>query len=260
MTPGRSYRAAPDLLRDRVILITGAGDGLGRAAALAFARYGASVVLLGRTIAKLERVYDNILESGGTEPALYPMDLSGANDEDYRDLAETLRREIGRLDALLHSATLLGTLTPLSLYDPKLWYRVMQVNLHAPFLMTKACLPLLKTAPDPTVVFTNCSVGRRGRAYWGAYGVSKFGISGLTEIWADELENSGIRVNGVDPGPVRTSLRARAYPGEDASLLATPESVMPLYLYLVGPDSKGVTGQTLSALPEATSEQGAAAQ
>ena len=260
MTPGRSYRAAPDLLRDRVILITGAGDGLGRAAALAFARYGASVVLLGRTIAKLERVYDNILESGGPEPALYPMDLSGANDEDYRDLAETLRREIGRLDALLHSATLLGTLTPLSLYDPKLWYRVMQVNLHAPFLMTKACLPLLKTAPDPTVVFTNCSVGRRGRAYWGAYGVSKFGISGLTEIWADELENSGIRVNGVDPGPVRTSLRARAYPGEDPSLLATPESVMPLYLYLVGPDSKGVTGQTLSALPEATSEQGAAAQ
>lgn len=254
------YRPAPDLLRDRVILVTGAGDGLGRAAASAFARHGASVVLLGRTIAKLERVYDDILEAGGAEPALYPMDLAGANDDDYLDLAGTLRREMGRLDGLLHSATLLGTLTPLSLYDPKLWYRVMQINLHAPFLMTRACLPLLKESPDGAVVFTNCSVGRRGRAYWGAYGVSKFGISGLTEIWADELENSGIRINGVDPGPVRTSLRARAYPGEDPSLLASPESVMPLYLYLVGPDSKGVTGRTLSALPQGASEQGISEQ
>ena len=242
------YMPGTDLLAGRVILVTGAGDGIGRAVSLAFAAHGASVVLLGRTVAKLESVYDRIVADGNPEPAIYPMDLEGAVPEEHRQLAERIESELGRLDGLLHNAGLLGSLTPLELYDPTQWLRVMQVNLNAPFLLTRACLPLLKRAGDASVLFTSSGVGRRGRAYWGAYSASKFAVEGLMQILADELEeNSQVRVNSINPGRVRTTMRATAYPAENPAELPAPEDIVPPYLYLMGPDSHGVHGQALDA-------------
>jgi NAD(P)-dependent dehydrogenase (short-subunit alcohol dehydrogenase family) len=239
----QNYSPSSELLKDRVILVTGAGAGIGRAAAKSFASYGATVILLGRTIAKLEQVYDEIEAEGLPQAAIYPMNLEGATVKDYEDLAATIEREFGRLDGLLHNAAMLGTLTPLHQYDVELWYRVMQVNLHAPFLLTQVCLGLLNKAPDASLVFVSDRTGRQGRAYWGAYGVSKFGLEGMMQILADETEqNTNIRVNSIDPGPVRTSLRNNAYPAENTDALPRPEDVMKPFLYLMGPDSKNVTG------------------
>jgi NAD(P)-dependent dehydrogenase (short-subunit alcohol dehydrogenase family) len=228
-----------------VILITGAGDGLGRTAAKTFAAHQATVILLGRTTHKLESVYDEIEQAGGPQPAIYPMNLEGASPKDYEELAERLQAEFGRLDGLLHNAAFLGALSPLEHYDITLWYQVLQVNLNAPFMLTQACLPLLRKAPDPVVLFTSADVGRQGRAYWGAYGVSKFALEGLMQILAAEEEGK-IRVNSLDPGAVRTQMRMRAYPGLPPAELPPPESVMPLYLYLMGPDSQGRHGQAFS--------------
>lgn len=244
----QTYQARPDLLKDRVILVTGAGDGIGAAAARRFAAHGATVILLGRTVAKLERVYDAIEAAGHPQAAIYPLNLEGAAPKDYDDLAATLGREFGRLDGLLHNAALLGSLTPLGQYDLELWSRVMQVNLNAPFLLTGAVLELLKRAPDASVLFTTCAEGRQGRAYWGAYGISKAAVENMAQTWADELEaNTRVRVNCIDPGPVRTALRARAYPGEDPATVRAPESVMNAYLYLMGPDAAGITGRRIDA-------------
>lgn len=238
---------ASDLLRDRVILVTGAGDGIGRTVALALARHGASVVLLGRTVAKLERVYDEIEAlgvPGGGRPAILPLDLATAAPEPYAEAAALIEKEYGRLDGLLHNAAELGVLAPVEHYDIATWYRVVQVNLHAPFLLTRACLRLLKRSPDASIVFTSADVGRRGRAYWGAYGACAFALEGLMQILADELaDNTHIRVNSFDPGAVRTALRARAYPGEDPHRLPSPEAFVPAYLYLLGPHSRGITGR-----------------
>lgn len=243
-----SYTPAAQLLERRVILVTGAGDGIGRAVSLAFAAHGATVILLGRTVRKLESVYDQIVASGAPVPAIYPMDLEGAVPDDHRELAERIETEFGRLDGLLHNAGLLGSLTPLELYDPTEWLRVMQVNLNAPFLLTRACLPLLKRASDASVLFTSSGVGRRGRAYWGAYSASKFAVEGLMQILADELEeNSHVRVNSINPGRVRTAMRAAAYPAENSAELRTPEEIVLPYLYLMGPDSRGVHGEALDA-------------
>lgn len=241
-----NYTPPPTLLTDRVILITGAGDGIGRAAAKSFAAHGATVILLGRTIRKLEAVYDEIEQAGHPQPAIYPMNLEGASPNDYNQLAHTVEKEFGQLDGLLHNASQLGVLTPLEHYDIALWYQVMQVNLHAPFLLTQACLKLLKKSTDASIVFTSALVGQKGRAYWGAYATSKFALNGIMQIWADELENNtAIRVNAINPGAVRTALRANAYPGEDPATLPLPETIMPVYLYLMGPDSRSINGQTL---------------
>lgn len=242
-----NYRPAPDLLHGRVVLVSGAGAGVGRAAAEAFGTHGATVVLLGRTVAKLESVYDAIVAAGGPRPAIYPMDLAGALPEHYEELAVRVKDELGRLDGLLHSAALLGTLTPLAHYDPRLWMQVMQVNLNAPFLLTRACLPLLLGADDASIVFTTCLVGHQARAYWGAYGVSKFGLEGLMRMLAQEVEAlSGIRVNAIDPGPVRTRLRATAFPGEDPAVHPAPTELTAAWLYLMGPASAELNGETLA--------------
>jgi NAD(P)-dependent dehydrogenase (short-subunit alcohol dehydrogenase family) len=240
------YVAPTDLLSGRVILVTGAGDGIGRAVSQAFAAHGATVILLGRTTPKLESVYDAIVAAGDPKPAIYPMDLEGAVPDDHRQLAQRVESELGRLDGLLHNAGLLGSLTPIEHYDPMEWLRVIQVNLHAPFLLTQACLPLLKQAPDASLVFVSSAVGRRGRAYWGAYSASKFAVEGLMQTLADELEeNSRVRVNSINPGRVRTAMRAAAYPAENSTKLLAPEDVVLPYLYLMGPDSRGVHGQAL---------------
>lgn len=243
-----SYSPPADLLAERMILVTGAGDGIGRAVARGCAAHGATVILLGRTIAKLERVYDEIEQAGHPQPAIYPMNLEGATPKDYVDLAATLEREFGRLDGLVHNAAILGGLSPLAHQDVESWFKVMQVNLNAPFLLTRACLGLLMQAPDASIVFSADRVGRQGRAYWGAYGVSKFGLEGMSQILAAELEaNTPVRVNTLDPGAVRTRLRTSAYPGENALANPEPDVVVPAYLYLLGSDSRGITGRQFEA-------------
>lgn len=240
------YTPAPDLLASRRILITGAGDGIGRAVALACAQHGASVILLGRTAKKLEKVYDEIERQGWPQPALLPLDLATASPLHYEQLAQTVEKELGRLDGLLHNAADAGTLTPLEHYTPEMWFRVMQVNLNAAWLLTRACLPLLHKSTDASIIFTTADVGRQGRAYWGAHGVSCFGLEGMMQILADELATEGkIRVNSLNPGTVRTGLRSRLYPGEDRDALPAPETIMPAYLYLLGPDSQGVNGRAV---------------
>jgi len=236
------------LLKNRVILITGVGEGIGRAAARRLAGHGATVILLGRTIRRLEQVYDEIEQAGGPKPAIYPMNLEGATPKDYADLARVLDAEFGRLDGLLHNAALFAGLTPIANYDIELWYRILQVNLNAPFLLTQAVLELLHRPADASVVFTTDRVGEEGRAYWGAYAVAKGGAQTLMKLLASELEtNTAIRVNSIDPGRVRSELTLRAYPGRDPAEWADPEDIMATYLYLLGPDSKGVTGQTFHA-------------
>lgn len=242
------YQPAADLLKNRVILVTGAGSGLGRAAARRLAGYGATVVLLGRTIRKLEQIYDEIERAGALKPAIYPMNLEGASPKDYGDLAHVLESEFGRLDGLVHNAALFEGLTPLANYDIELWYRVLQVNLNAPFLLTRALLGLLGRAEDASVVFTADRTSEEGRAYWGAYAVAKGGAETLMKMLASELEtNTPIRVNSVDPGQVRTGLTLRAYPARNPQEWTDPETVLASYLYLLGPDSKGVSGQILRA-------------
>ncbi len=243
-----NYQPTNDLLQNRTILVTGAGDGIGRVAAETFAAHGATVILLGRTLAKLEQVYDAIEQAGGAQPAIYPMRLEGATPQHYLELAQKLDEEFGSLEGILHNAAELVILSRIDDYDPQTWFKLLQVNLTAPFLMTQACLPLLRRAKDASILFTSDSMGRRGKAYWGAYGVSKFGIEGLMQILADETEgNSAIRVNSIDPGPVRTSMRTIAYPGEDRMTVKTADSIMPLYLWLMGADSVGTSGQAFTA-------------
>ncbi len=242
------YKAPENLLQDRIILVTGAGAGIGRAAALAYAARGATVVLVGRTLEKLEQVYDEIEAAGHPQPAIVPLNLESATEHEYLELANTLDQEFGHLDGLLHNASLLGLRTPIESYDPVVWNQVMQVNVNAGFMLTQALIPLLKESQDSSIVFTTSSVGRTGKAYWGAYGVSKFATEGLAQILAQELENtSNTRVNCINPGATRTQMRASAYPAENPESVATPEQIMPLYLYLMGPDSKTVNGQSLDA-------------
>lgn len=239
------YQAPEDLLTDRIILVTGAGDGIGRAAAEAFAAHGATVVLLGKTVSKLEQVYDAIEAAGGPTPAIYPMHLEGATPHDYEELATALENNFGRLDGILHNAASLPYLSRIKDYEVEDWLKTVQVNLNAPFQLTQACLHLLAKSDDARVLFTTDTVGHEGKAFWGAYGVTKFGVEGLTQILAAELEKTPVRVNCIDPGPTRTSLRKRAYPGEDNAVVKPPEAVTPLYLWAMGPDSRDTNGQRL---------------
>jgi len=239
------YQAPADLLKDRVILVTGAGDGIGKAAALAYAAHGATVVLLGKTISKLEATYDAIVAAGSPEPAIYPLHLEGAAPHDYEEMAAKIDEGFGRLDGILHNAASIPWLSRVDDYDAEAWVKMLQVNLTAPFLITQACLPLLRRADDAAVLFTGDAVGLQGKAYWGAYAAAKGGIERFMEVLAEELENSTIRVNAIDPGPTRTALRKRLYPGLDLTDTPTPESRMPLYLWLMGPDSTGTHGQRL---------------
>ncbi len=245
--PG-DYTPAKDLLKDRVILVTGAGAGIGRTVAKGLGAHGATVILLGRTTRKLESVYDEILAAGGPLPGIYPMDLMGAEYTDYEEMVGALDKEYGRLDGLLHNAGILGERAPIEHHEIHIWQQVLQVNLTAPFLLTKACLELLYKSPDASVVFTASGVGRKARAYWGAYAVSKYGIEALSLMLADETEFRGtLRANSLNPGAVRTAMRRQAFPAEDLTTLKTPEDILPDYLYLLGPDSKGVTGQQFDA-------------
>ena len=239
----QDYQPTKDLLKSHNILVTGAGSGIGQAVAKAYAKHGATVILLGRKQKKLEATYDAIESAGWQTPVLIAFDLEKSPPRDYYALGQTLLNEFGVLNGLVHCAATLSLLSRIDDYDFDTWNKVLQVNLTAPFILTQACLPLLRMADDASIIFTSDHIGRKGKAYWGAYGVAKAGIEGLMETLADELENSHIRVNSIAPGPTQTALRAWAFPGEDPQSLPKPDSRVLDYLYLAGADSIGITGK-----------------
>lgn len=244
------FQPTSGLLASKTILVTGAGDGIGKEAALQFAKYGATVILLGKTVSKLEAVYDKIVENGGPEPAIIPLDLQGATAQHYRDMANTIDTQFPSLDGVLHNASLLGHLEPLQQISEEDWNKVMQVNVNSQFFMTQALIPVFKKSNNASIVFTTSSVGLKGRAYWGSYSISKFATQGMMEVIADENENTSIRANCINPGGTRTNMRAQAFPGEDPETLKTPADIMPLYLYLMSDESKHETGKTFHAQPK----------
>ena len=242
------YSARPDLLTGRVILVTGAGRGIGAAAAKTFAAHGATVLLLGKTEANLSQVYDAIEAAGHPQAAVIPFNLETALPHQYDELAAMIEGEFGKLDGLLHNASIIGPRTPLEQLSGDNFMRVMHINVNAMFMLTSTLLPLLKLSADASVAFTSSSVGRKGRAYWGAYAVSKFATEGLMQVLADEVDGiSTVRANSINPGATRTDMRAQAYPGENPANNPLPEAIMPIYLYLMGPDSTGINGQAFDA-------------
>jgi NAD(P)-dependent dehydrogenase (short-subunit alcohol dehydrogenase family) len=240
----RSYAPAPDELTGRVIAVTGASDGIGRAVALACARAGANVILIGRNARKLETVHGEIEAAGHPEPIIALLDLEKSLAPDYDQIAAAVLERYGRLDGLVHNAAILGAVSPIEHYDVPTWVRVMHVNVTAAFALTHVLVPALRRSTDSSVIFTSSNVGRRGRAYWGAYAVSKSAIEGLSQVFADEMEGStNVRVNTLNPGRARTQMRRTAYPAEDISTLPLPETLTGPYIALLGPASRGVTGQ-----------------
>lgn len=244
------YSVSADALKDKIILVTGAGDGIGKQAALSYAAHGATVILLGRTVKKLEQTYDEIEAAGYPQPAIIPLDMKGASKQNYLDMADTIEGQFGRLDGVLHNASLLGVLSPFDQIGEETFDEVMQVNVTAQFLMTQALLPLLHKSDDARLVFTSSTVGHVGRAYWGTYSISKFATEGMMQVLADELSDTTIRVNAINPGGTRTGMRAKAFPAEDANQLKTPLDIMPLYLYLMAPEGKAVHGKCIDAQPK----------
>ncbi len=244
----RTYEYAGDVLKDRIILITGATDGIGRALAVHAANLGAQVILHGRNVNKLEKVYDTLdAIEGAPRPSIAVLDLASANSESYISLASSVEQEFGRLDGLVLNASMLGERYSIEQYDAVLWQRVMHVNVTAAFALTQVLLPMLHNSDDPSVIYTSSGVGRTGKAFWGAYAVSKFATEGLSQVLADEHRQGKLRANCVNPGPTRTGMRLAAYPAEDRGKLKGPEEVLAPYVYLLGADSKGVTGQSFDA-------------
>ena len=241
------YQPHPELLKDRVILITGAGDGIGRAAAISYALHGATVVLHGRTLNKLEVIYDEIEGLGAPQPAILPLQLSSASAREYEHLLDTLETQFGRLDGILHNAGILGERTELIHYPTDIWDDVMAVNLRAPFVLTQTLLPLLKKSKNASVIFASSGVGREVRENWGAYSISKIAIEAVNQLFAKENQLPNVRYNCINPGATRTAMRAKAFPNEDPKTLPTPESIMPAYLYLMGDDSLALNGQSIDA-------------
>jgi len=247
----RSFVSSSNSLDGKTILVTGAGDGIGRVAALTYARYGATVLLLGRTSSKLEYVYDEIESLGGKQPAMLPMNLEGATYAEMQQLEGLINKEIGQLDGILHNAGVLGQLTPLEMYDVDTFAQVMKVNFTATFMLTQALLPLLKDANHGSVVFTSSTVGTHPRAFWGAYALSKQAVEGMSDIFTQETQNTtNLRFNCVNPGGTRTNMRAHAYPGENPMSLKTPEDIMAGYVCLMSDESIGVRGQVIELQPK----------
>lgn len=247
----RSFVPPENCLDGKTILVTGAGDGIGRVAALTYARYGATVLLLGRTSSKLEYVYDEIESFGGKQPAMLPMNLEGATYAEMQQLEGLISKEVGQLDGILHNAGMLGQLTPLEMYDVDIFAQVMKVNFTATFMLTQALLPLLKDADHGSIVFTSSTVGTHPRAFWGAYALSKQAVEGMSDIFTQETQNTtNLRFNCVNPGGTRTNMRAHAYPGENPMSLKTPEDIMAGYVCLMSDESIGVRGQVVELQPK----------
>ncbi|BAS67958.1 YciK family oxidoreductase [Bathymodiolus septemdierum thioautotrophic gill symbiont] len=241
-----NYKIIGNELTDKIILVTGANRGFGRAMTLDLAKAGATVIMLGRDLASLEAVYDEVTDAGYQEPMLYPLDLEGATPEHYEQLQADLLTNFGHLDGLIHNAGIIGTMMPIEQYDIKLWYSVMQINVNAVFMLTQALIPVLNKSKDARVLFLSSSVGRDARAYWGAYGVSKFAIEGLSKTLSEELEKTNIRVNSLDPGRMRTEMRRTAYPAENADKNPLPENKSLAIVYLMSETAEGINGEQLS--------------
>ncbi len=242
----KRYVAGDDLLQDRVILVTGAGQGIGRVAALNYAACGATVILHGRNVEKLEQVYDEIEALNKAHAIIYQFDLESAEDDVFQSVAEGIAQQLGRLDGILHNAAFLYELSPLEHQTLNQWQVMLQVNLMAPFALTRACLPLLKAAPDSSVVMTSSTSGHQPTAYWGGFAVAKAGVEALVKIQAEEWEAfPNMRINTLIPGVVNSPQRAKTHPGEEKSSLIQAEEIMPSYLYLMSPDSKGTNGQVI---------------
>ena len=232
-----------EALRDRVILVTGAGRGIGRTAAMFFAHNGATVALHGRSVAKLESVYDEIMAAGLPQPAIVPLDLAQASDRDFENVAEAIHTRLGRLDGILHNAALGVIPSPLRTQTSEQWLSLLRVNLVAPFALTRACLPLLEAAPDAAVVLTSETHGPAPAAFWGAFSIAKGALLSLATIWTQELQHAPqLRINVLVPGPVNSPQRSRTHPGEDKLGLRMPDSLMATYLYWIGPGSRGLSG------------------
>ncbi|WP_432223882.1 YciK family oxidoreductase [Enterobacter wuhouensis] len=243
------YQPQKNLLQNRIILVTGASDGIGREAALTYAEYGASVILIGRNDDKLRNVAREIDAAGGLPARWYTLDLLTCTPATCQELAERIGDDYPRLDGVLHNAGLLGEVRPMDEQDPAIWLEVMQVNINGTFFLTQALLPLLLRSESGSLVFTSSSVGREGRANWGAYAVSKFATEGMMQVLAEEYQSRHLRVNCINPGGTRTKMRASAFPTEDPQKLKTPADIMPLYLWLMGDDSRRKTGMTFDAQP-----------
>ncbi len=248
MTKPSEYQASRNLLKNKVILVTGGGSGIGREAAFTFAQHGAEVILLGKQVSHLEETYDLFKKYNLKKPLLQTIDLETAEEEDFKQISQAVLEEFGKLDGLLNNAGILGDKTPIRNYDSHQWKRVLKINLESGFLLTKSLLPVLEVPNNSSIIFTSSGVGRKGRAYWGAYAVSKFATEGLMQILGEELENTScIRVNIINPGPVRTKMRAEAYPAEDPKTLPNPKDIMNAYLFLMGEDSLSVSGKSIEA-------------
>ena len=242
-----NYSIKDACLNNKTILVTGAGAGIGRTAALTYAKLGATVILLGKTVNKLEAVYDEIVALGLAEPAIIPLDLKGASKQNYIDMSSTIVSQFGQLDGVLLNASMLGELSPFTQIHEQIFNDVMKVNVTAQYLLAQTLIPTLLLAPHASLVFTSSGVGNQGRAYWGAYSVSKFATEGMMQVIADEYEDSTLRTNAINPGATNTNMRSCAFPAEDKSEIAIPEDIMPLYVYLMSDDSLEVNGQTLKA-------------
>ena len=242
----KNYKVKQNELNSKVILVTGANKGFGLAISMDLAKAGATVIMLGRDLSSLEYAYDAVVDAGYKEPILYPLDLEGASPENYQELQDNIIEKFNRLDGLIHNAAILGTQMPIDQYDIKLWYSTLQINLSAPFMLTQFLIPALKKSDDARILFLSSSVGRKARAYWGAYSVSKFGLEGLAMTLSEELEKTKIKVNTINPGKMRTEMRRTAYPAEDASTLPKPEEKSSVIVYLLSKEAERLNGEQLS--------------
>lgn len=244
------YQPTTDLLQNRIILVTGASDGIGREAALTYARYGATVLLVGRNEEKLRDVAGEIQNHGLAQPQWFVLDYDSADAQTCYQFGHRLAGLVPRLDGVLHNAGILGDIVPMTEQNPRVWERVMQINVNVTFYLTQALLPLLLKSKAGSLVFTSSSVGRQGRSGWGAYAVSKFATEGMMQVLAEEYRHHNLRVNCINPGGTRTKMRASAFPTEDPNKLKTPRDLMPLYLWLMGEDSRRKTGMSFDAQPK----------
>lgn len=239
------YPITPGELAGKVILVTGANKGFGRAMTLDLAKAGATVIMLGRDLGGLETVYDEVVAKGYTEPMLYPLDLEGAEPGHYEEMAQRISKEFGQIDGIVHNASILGTMMQIAEYDINIWYSVMQINVNAQFMLTQFLIPCLKKAESTRIIFLSSTVGRAGRAYWGAYSVSKFATEGFAKGLSEELEHTGIKVNTLNPNKMRTKMRQDAYPAENRDELPTPEEKSPAIVYLFSDEAKKYNGEML---------------
>ena len=241
-----NYKVKGGELEDKVILVTGANRGFGLAITMDLAKAGATVIMLGRDLGSLEYAYDAVVDAGYKEPILYPLDLEGATPENYQELQDDILDKFKKLDGLIHNAAILGTQMPINQYDIKLWFSTLQINLSAPFMLTQFLIPALMKSDDARILFLSSTVGRKARAYWGAYSVSKFGIEGFAKTLSEELEKTQITVNTINPGKIRTEMRRTAYPAEDASTVPKPEEKSPVIVYLLSNKGSKINGEQLT--------------